>query len=101
MRTSGWMAAFIVFLRSGITTCDLQRLPGQPGGVWRSKEDGCCGDVLGLADSTKRSLGLDLLAHVALGNSCSVNSFSLNHSRIDGINSNSSRSKLLCQGPGY
>src|ERR1044071_1829161 len=95
------MAAFIVFLRSVITTRDLQGFPGQPGGIRRSKEDCGCGDVLGLADSAKRSLGLDLLAHVALSNSCSVNSFSLNHSRIDGINSNSTRPQLLCQCPGY
>src|SRR5215213_6079439 len=83
------------FTISSITSCNCQSLASQPGGIFGGEKYCRRGDILRLANSSQRSLSLDLLAHVALGNTCSMDSFSLNHPRVDGIDPYSARTQLF------
>src|SRR5436189_4748730 len=67
---------------------DEVTLAGDPGRIGRGEKNGSRCNVLRLADATKRSLGFNLFAHVALWNSGGVQSFGFDHAWIDRINAN-------------
>src|SRR5947207_349359 len=99
MRTSGWTAA-VMALQSAVTSSDREGLAGEPCGVRRREENGCRGDVLGLANSSQRRLRLDLFAHVALSDAGGVDTLRLHHAGIDGVDPNSARPQFLGQRTG-
>ena len=56
---------------------------------------------LRLADPAERSLRLDLLAHLALGDPGRVDALGLDHARVDRVDADLPRAQFLGQRPGH
>jgi hypothetical protein len=54
-------------------------------------------DIAGLADPAERSLGFDLLTHLAFGNARSIRSFGLDHAGVHAVDANLARPEFRGQ----
>jgi hypothetical protein len=79
------------------TSCDEQRLAGDPLRIVRREEHSRGRDIVGLTNPAKRRLGFKSLAEIAIVESSRNNAFRYHHAGIDGVYPDLSRSEFLRQ----
>ena len=79
------------------TSCDEQRLAGDPLRIVRREEHSRGRDIVGLTDPAKRRLGFKSLAEIAVVEPSRNNALRYHHDGINGIHADLSWSELLRQ----